>query len=106
MKVRFLFLSDFQLCDNQTTKEVLDSFRHFRNYYWGENRIELQTEGGQTYSILDLTPADLEELNHGSIKILFIRNEYTLAYNAIVKRISELGKRVVFLFTGQPGTGL
>lgn len=106
MKVCFLSLSDFQLCDNQTTKEVLDSFRHFHNYYWGENRIELQTEGGQTYSILDLTRANLEELNHGSIKILFIRDEYTLAYNAVVKRISELEKRVVFLFTGQPGTGL
>lgn len=96
----------FHMCDNQATKESLDRFRHFRNYYWGENRIKLRIEGGKTFSILDLTPADLEELNHGSIKILFIRDEYTLAYDAIVKRISELGKRVVFLFTGQPGTGL
>jgi len=96
------------MCDNQATKESLDKFRHFRNYYWGENRVKLRIEGGKTFSILDLTSAKLSELNHRSIKILFIRDEYTLAYNAIVKRISETGpgERVIFLFTGQPGTGL
>ena len=47
------------------------------------------------------------ELNHRSIKILFIRDEYYLAYNAIVTRITKMpGERVIFLFSGQPGTGL
>ena len=41
----------------------------------------------KTFSILDLTPADLSELNHGSIEMLFIRDEYKLAYNAIVENI-------------------
>jgi len=95
------------MCDNQATKESLDSFRHFHNHYWGKNRIELQTEDGKTTPTLDLTTADLKELNQGSIKMLFIRDEYRLAYNAIVKRISETEPRksATFLFTGQPGTG-
>jgi len=42
------------MCDNQATKE-LDNFMHFRNYYWGENRIKLRNEGGKKYSTLDLT---------------------------------------------------
>lgn len=94
--------------DNQATKESTDTYRHFRDYHWGINRIESRTEGGKKYSILDPTPANLIELNIRSIGIIFIRKEYELAYNAIVKKISEIepGKRVVFLFTGQPGTGL
>ena len=110
MKVRFLFLSDFQLRDNQTTKEALNSFRDFRNYYWGENRIKLRTEGGERFPTLDLTPttADLSELNYRSVETLIIRDEYELAYDAILKAITkmELESRVVFIFTGQPGTGL
>jgi hypothetical protein len=103
--VGFLFLSDIHMFDNPASKESLDKFTHFHNYYWGENRIKVQTEGGRKCSTLDLTSANLSELNRRSIKILYIRDEYELAYNAISTGMSP-EERVVFLLTGQPGTGL
>ena len=102
--VRFLFLYDSYICDNPVFKESLDKFRHFRNYHWGEDRIKVRTEGGRKCSTLDLTSANLSELNCRSIKILFIRDEYELAYNAIATEMSS-EERVVFLLTGQPGIG-
>ena len=97
------------MCNNQATKESLNNFRLFRNYYWGEDRIKLQTEGGPKCSTLDLTPtyATLAELNYRSIETLIIRDEYGAAYNKVVETINERpNHRVVFIFTGQPGIGM
>jgi len=95
------------VCDNSTTKESLDNYWHFRNYYWGENRIEQKIEAGKRFTTLDLTPADLPELNIRSIKTLIIREEYQIAYNAIVKAIKMAPEDItIYLLTGQPGTGL
>ena len=61
------------------------------------------------FPTLDLTPtaANLSQLIYRSIKTIVIRDEYELAYNAIVEAItSKIKPRVIFLFTGQPGTGL
>lgn len=108
MEVRSLSLSDFHVCDNPATKESrVDSFRQFRNYYWGEDRIQQRIEAGKKFSTLNLTLADLSELNNRSIKTLIIRDEYQIAYDTILEAIEMAPEdRVVFLFTGQPGTGL
>ena len=97
-------LSDFHTWFDKAIKESLERFRRFCNYYWGAKKVDFQTEVGKGDSTLDLTPADLPNLNIRSIKTLLIRNEYKLAYKAIVKRITEQ-TRSVFLFTGQAGTG-
>ena len=94
------------MCDDPATKESLNRFRHFRNYYWGEDRIGQRIEAGKKISTLDLTPANIPELNNRSITTLIIRDEYQIAYDAILKMIETTPRdRVVFLFTGQPGTG-
>jgi hypothetical protein len=106
-KVRILFLYDFHMFDNSSTKGLLDVFTHLRNHFWGENRFERRTAAGKSYLTLDLTHANVALLNRRSISILFIRDEYGLAYNNIVQEILESAGEVrsVFLITGQPGIG-
>jgi hypothetical protein len=76
---------------------------------WGKDRVvNAVSADGKTYSTLDLTLFKLEQ-NTSLKDILFIREEYRLAYDTILAdthAMNELKwRKSAFLITGQPGIG-
>jgi len=86
-----------------------ESLQRLREHLWGKDVISYVQEGDKSYAIVDLTLfADLPQ-NSSSDNILLIRQEYILAYDAILKGIESTkrahGSRSAFLVTGQSGIG-
>jgi len=85
----------------------LESLQRLREHLWGKEVINYVQEGDKSCGIVDLTLfADLRQ-NTSSNNILLIRQEYILAYDAILKATgSTKGERAsAFLVTGQSGIG-
>ncbi|KIL69443.1 hypothetical protein M378DRAFT_8092 [Amanita muscaria Koide BX008] len=83
---------------------VLASLHELHTHLWGKDRIDHRNE--LACSILDLAPFDALNLIIRPDNILFIRNEYVLAYNHILERtlMTPTQSRAT-LVTGQPGIG-
>jgi len=84
----------------------LDTLACFRSHFWGKNRI--QADKKTALEIIDLSLVNLPQLNLCSTKIILVRKEYRLAYDAILTAISRKAgiHRSVFLITGHPGIGV
>jgi hypothetical protein len=129
VKVRFLFLSDFQLCDNQTTKGALDStYDHLWQTFWGNSATQCFREGSApipdprtletptkktNYKYLEL-PND-DDFFPCSLRRILITKTYTSLYTLLCtqdriytelpksERLSSLKHSTII--AGQPGTG-
>ncbi|KAF8959419.1 hypothetical protein BDZ97DRAFT_1667164 [Flammula alnicola] len=76
-------------------------------YLWGENRVNVVSAAGKSYSYIDLTLFRLK-LNARPDNILLVREEYILAYKTILAdtlRQPSAWWRSATLVTGQPGIG-
>ena len=84
----------------------LDTFVRFRTHFWGKNRV--QSDGKTAFETIDLSLANLPQLNLRSTKIILVRKEYRFAYDAILAAIFKKAgtHRSVFLITGHPGIGV
>ncbi|KAF8522428.1 hypothetical protein BU17DRAFT_44645 [Hysterangium stoloniferum] len=81
------------------------SFQRLYAHFWGRDRVDIVSVAGKNYSIVDLTPFDIPQ-NSRPANILFIREEYRLAYDTILTdTLKEGHRRSAFLVTGQPGIG-
>ena len=129
VEVRFLFLSDFQLCDNQTTKEALDSeWDHLWHTFWGNSATQCFVKGSAPIPNLRTLETPTEETNYEYLKLpndddffpcdlhrILITSTYTSLYALLCEeeklhtdlpkqeRLSSLKHST--LITGQPGTG-
>jgi hypothetical protein len=81
---------------------ILDELEHLRAHFWGENRLNAVG----TTEFIDLSICNLSQFNPLFAKILLVRKEYRIAYDAIIAHaIWKAGYRSIHLMTGQPGIG-
>ena len=84
-----------------------EDLEQLRAHFWGEDRVEVVSVDGKSYSTIDLTLFDLK-LNSRPDSFLLVRDEYILAYDAILKDTlyQPMGwRRSATLVTGQSGIG-
>lgn len=86
---------------------TLESLRKLHEHLWGRNIEKVVRVGEKAHLIIDLAPFKLPQIS-GHHNILFIRDEYKLAYKAILKNIHNTEKWYgsAFLVTGQSGNGV
>lgn len=86
---------------------ILESLRKLHEHLWGQNVEKVVHVGEKAHLIIDLAPFRLLQ-NYSCHNILFIRDEYKLAYKAILENIHNMEKwgGSAFLVTGQPGNGV
>jgi hypothetical protein len=128
VKVRFLFLSDFQLCDNQTKGAPISKWDLLWHTFWGNSAaqcfgkgssripdprtLELPTEE-TSYEYLkfpnddDFFPCNLHRMliteTYRSLYALLCEQDTLYAELPKQKRLSSLKHSTII--TGQPGTG-
>ncbi|KAF8520015.1 hypothetical protein BU17DRAFT_47299 [Hysterangium stoloniferum] len=82
-----------------------ETFKRLHEHFWGQDRVNIVTAAGKSYSTVDLTLVDIPQ-NSRPANILLIREEYRLAYDTILADTLKVGRRrSAFLVTGQPGIG-
>ncbi|KIM47251.1 hypothetical protein M413DRAFT_23478 [Hebeloma cylindrosporum] len=84
----------------------LQGLLRLHKHLWGKEVISVIQGGDKSYAIVDLTLFDLPH-NVSPNNILLIRQEYLLAYEAILQNIEETRKErgAAFLLTGSTGIG-
>ena len=83
---------------------IVDELELLRTHFWGQNRTT-RTEG-LSAEFIDLSSVNYSRFNPLFIKFLLVREEYHIAYDAIIAKTITQAGRVIILMTGQPGIGL
>jgi hypothetical protein len=78
---------------------IVDELELLRTHFWGENRVRQHL----TAEFIDLSSVNVSRLNPLFINVLLVREEYRIAYDAIITMQTD---RIIILLTGQPGIGL
>ena len=81
---------------------IVDELELLRTHFWGENRVRQHL----TAETIDLSSVNFSRLNPLFINVLLVREEYRIAYDAIITKTIIQADRITILLTGQPGIGL
>jgi len=105
LKIFFCLLLDpppFIFDDTDVKGSLIDELVLLRKQFWGQNRAVFTQS--PTAEIIDLSSINFSQLNPLSVKILLVRKEYRIAYDALIADTTkQAGRRSIFLMTGQPG---
>ena len=80
---------------------IIDGLELLRTHFWGENRVTQHLSA----EIIDLSSVTFSRLNPLFINVLLVREEYRIAYDAVIAKAMG-ADRIIILLTGQPGIGL